>query len=136
MSQYKAMMFDLDGTLLDTIEDIANSMNRVLAKMNYPTHPISAYNYFAGSGVYELTRRALVGAEERREIILEVQKGFNEDYDENWGVKTKPYAGIIEVLRFLESKNISISILSNKPDLFCNQMAKFFFSEIKFDLVT
>jgi len=88
---YKAILFDLDGTLLDTLEDLGNSVNRVLAARGFPTHTLNEYRYFVG---------------------------FSEDYGWSWNVKTRPYEGIPEMLDALTERGLKIAVLSNKQHEF------------------
>ena len=98
MNKYKVVVFDLDGTLIDTIKDIANTMNSVLQDLELPTHPVSAYYYFVGSGVIELCKRALPAEMKNEETAFRCRDMFNEFYHKNWHEYSKPYEGIKELL--------------------------------------
>jgi phosphoglycolate phosphatase len=135
MIKYKAVIFDLDGTLIDTIKDIANSMNRVLVAMELPSHEIAEYYYFVGAGLTELCRRVLPLDMRDEATVLNYRRLFSLDYNDNWSKYTKPYAGINELLLYLQSCNIDIALLSNKPEEFCKLMVVHYFPEIKFSLV-
>jgi phosphoglycolate phosphatase len=112
---FQAVIFDLDGTLLDTLEDIASAANRVLLKKAYPTHPLTAYRDFVGNGSEMLIRRALPSEVEDERIIQECNEAFLEDYGENWRVQTTLYKGIPELLDALTKRRMKLSVLSNKP---------------------
>lgn len=116
--KYKAVIFDLDGTLLDTIDDLADAANNTLSEMGFPGHPVESYKTFVGDGVEKLIERALPEANRDNETIkkgVEIQRN---QYAQNWDNKTRPYDGVIEVLKELKQKEISVSIFSNKPDDF------------------
>jgi len=113
--KYKAVIFDLDGTLLYTLGDIAHAVNKVLTELNMPTHPEESYMKFVGHGLKEAFKRACII--ECSEGILE--KGYlrvMEEYSKNPVIGTKPYEGITQLLDSLVTKNIKIAILSNKED--------------------
>ncbi len=114
----KAILFDLDGTLLDTLVDIADSANSTLARYGLPTHSVDAYRYFIGDGVNMLISRALPNEKRDSDIMAKCVKGFREYYSRNWNVKTRPYDGVPELLDALAAKQIKMAILSNKPDDF------------------
>jgi len=114
MTQPAAILFDLDGTLADTLEAIASSMNRTLERFGYPTHPTDAYRRFVGDGVHKLIERALpthVTAEQREAFLGEYMPllGMNSD------TLGRPYPGVIELLDRLAEFDIPLGVLSNKP---------------------
>jgi len=112
---YRAIIFDLDGTLLDTLEDLADATNIVLKRFGFPTHPVNAYRQFVGSGARELIRRALPAENRDEPTITKCHQAFLETYSCNWDTKTRPYPGIPELLDQLAKKKIKTAILSNKP---------------------
>lgn len=115
---YKAVIFDLDGTLLDTIDDLADAANKTLAEIECPQHPVDAYKYFVGKGIENLMKSALPEDKRDAETVKNAVVLQKKNYSENWDNKTKPYDGIIDMLKALNLKNIKISVLSNKPDDF------------------
>ncbi len=122
----KAIIFDLDGTLLDSLKDIALCMNQVLDEYNYPTHEISAYNYFVGDGALILTQNALPKHSTQKEID-KVLARFKEVYDLGIHKHTKPYSGILELLDKIDSTNLKVGVLSNKPHKFTLKYVEEFF---------
>ncbi len=113
--KWQAVIFDLDGTLLDTLEDLADSGNHVLTRYGFPTHPIDAYRYFIGDGVDMLIRRILPADQRNEQTISKVTETYRREYGRRWNVKTKPYDGIGELLDALKSAKIKTAVLSNKP---------------------
>ncbi|OGR03549.1 MAG: HAD family hydrolase [Deltaproteobacteria bacterium RIFOXYD12_FULL_50_9] len=114
----EAVIFDLDGTLLDTLADLADSVNRVLLGKGLPDHPLDAYRYFVGEGATMLIRRALPKSHQDEATIQAFLNCFIADYSKNWHVSTRPYPGIPEMLTQLASRDLQLAVLSNKPDDF------------------
>jgi phosphoglycolate phosphatase len=113
--KFKAALFDLDGTLLDTIDDLADSMNTVLKKFGFPPHAVEKYKYFVGDGMDILVKRALPETCRDLELIARCITEMKEEYSIHWADKTRPYSGIPELLDAFSGKGIKLSILSNKP---------------------
>jgi phosphoglycolate phosphatase len=113
---HEAVIFDLDGTLLNTIEDLADSMNLVLSRFGFKGHDQEAYKYFVGDGIEVLVQKALPSENRNPELIAQCLAAMREEYALRWNNKTRPYPGIPELLDALSQKKVSICILSNKPD--------------------
>ena len=121
----KAVIFDLDGTLLNTLDDLADSTNYALSKFGYPTRTIEEVRQFVGNGVAKLIERAIPEGKNNPnfEKCLAI---FKENYAQNMYNKT-PYNGIIEMLSNLKSKGIKIAVVSNKFDLAVKELCKKYF---------
>ncbi|MDY7033102.1 MAG: HAD family hydrolase [Thermodesulfobacteriota bacterium] len=132
---YKAVLFDLDGTLIDTLEDLGDSVNRVLDEKGFPTHTMDAYRYFVGDGALKLITRALPESERDNETVMVCLDAFREDYGYNWNVKTQPYKGIVEMLDMLTAHDMKMAILSNKPHEFTEQCVSEFLPKWHFQVV-
>jgi len=113
---YRAVIFDLDGTLLDTLEDIADSANKVLTGRGFPTHAVDDYRFFVGDGVKKLVERALPPGERNESLLESCLMEMREVYGRNWNIKTRPYEGIPELLASLNDRGIKRAVLSNKPE--------------------
>ena len=133
--QFRAVLFDLDGTLLNTLKDIGNAVNRVLAGKGFPVHELDAYRYFVGDGTAMLINRALPEEERNDDVIRACLSEYLEDYGRNWNVRTKPYEGIPEMLDALNDRGLKMAILSNKPHEFTKQCATELLSNWNFDVV-
>ncbi|MBN1553544.1 MAG: HAD family hydrolase [Phycisphaerae bacterium] len=133
--KYQAVLFDLDGTLLDTLDDLADSMNAVLAAGGYPVHPADAYKTFVGDGVEKLVRRALPAGDYPDEDIQRYVKLMREEYSRRWANKTRPYEGIDDMLRALAQRGVKLTVLSNKPDDFTKLCVERFLGDHSFDVV-
>lgn len=114
--KFKGVIFDLDGTLVNSLEDIADAMNSVLQNLNYPTHNYETYQYFIGSGLRNLVSKALPETHNDEKHIDRCYQLMIEEYSGNCTRKTKPYDGIVELLDHLISHNIKLSVFSNKSD--------------------
>jgi phosphoglycolate phosphatase len=118
----QAVIFDLDGTLLDTIEDLADSMNRVLADFGFPAHTLDAYKTFVGEGAEVMIRRALPEDQLRPGLLEQCLESLRVEYGRRWENKTRPYPGIPELLDHLNDLGLKMAVLSNKMDHFTRLM--------------
>lgn len=111
----RAVVLDLDGTLLDTREDIADAMNRVLVARGFPVHPYESYNRFIGDGAAVLVRRALPPDRLDEGTVSGCLAAFLFDYGEHWDVKTRLYPGVEQMLTGIAARGIPMGVLTNKP---------------------
>ncbi len=132
---YQAIIFDLDGTLLDSLEDLGDAVNSVLNDKGFPTHSMESYRYFIGDGARILVKRALPENQRNEETIDECLAAFQQSYHRHWNVKTKPYVGINAVLNELAARQIKMAIFSNKPHEFVLQFVNEWLSDWEFDAV-
>ncbi|MBE9469514.1 MAG: HAD family hydrolase [Bacteroidetes bacterium] len=130
--KFKGVIFDLDGTLVNSLEDLADSMNIVLEKLGFPTHELKAYKHLTGKGIKNLVRDALPDSNKNEKFINECFDSFIEVYRNNCINKTKPYVGIVELLNEFSSRNIKISVFSNKADELTKKIILNLFPKIKF----
>ena len=121
----KLVIFDLDGTLLNTIADLAHSTNYALNKLGYPTHEIEKYNFMVGNGIDKLFERALPEGEKSKENVLRVRKADD----------SRPYPGIPELLSYLQDAGIQIAVASNKYQAATQKLIDHYFPEIHFTAV-
>ena len=132
---FQAVIFDLDGTLIDTIDDIGDSVNRVLSSKNFPTHANSAYRNFVGDGSKILIERALPEMYRNDETIAACHQAYIKDYSQNYNVKSELYDGVPQLLGSLVEKGLRLAVLSNKPDAITKNCVKTFLSAWDFDVV-
>jgi phosphoglycolate phosphatase len=128
----KGAIFDLDGTLVNTLDDIADTMNTILQNDGMPTHPTEKYKYLVGEGILELTKKVLPPKQWSDENAKEFVQKFRSLYDHTWHDKSLPYPGIVDLLKTLESNGIKLGVLSNKPDTFVQKIITWFFPTIHF----
>ena len=128
----KAIIFDLDGTLLNTLDDIANCMNRVLIRNSFMPYPAEKYKDFVGEGMFNLVKNAANPFTNKTETIGIMHDEMKKEYADNWHINTKPYEGIMDVLSQLEKAGILLSVLSNKPDTLTKMTVQYFFPTISF----
>ena len=133
--KYLAILFDLDGTLLNTLDDIANSMNAVLKRNGFPQHPVESYKKYVGGGIDELARRALPDGLDDADRIRALSEQMQEEYSRRWAETTRLYSGVDRMLDGLSSRGLRLSILSNKPDEFTIEMCRFFLNSWDFEIV-
>lgn len=125
--RFSAVLFDLDGTLLDTLEDIADACNAVLASLGRPTHATANYKQFVGEGVRRLFEKALPEGSRDAQAIETCAARFADEYGRRWKQKTRPYAGIDELLAALRRAGLPLAVLSNKPQEFTEKSVAHFF---------
>jgi len=133
--EIEAIIFDLDGTLVDSLADIADATNAVLKAHDFPDHAIDRYRYFVGDGIEQLMVRALPEDMRRPEVITECLAQLKATYGRNWAVKTRPYDGVYPLLVTLRHKGYALAVLSNKPDDLTADMVTHYFGDSMFDLV-
>lgn len=126
----KLVIFDLDGTLLNTIADLGEACNYALRQLGYSEHALSTYNYMVGNGVRKLVERAEPDADpETVERLLAI---FREYYDQHSADNTRPYPGIPELLRTLTDKGVAVAVASNKYQSAVEHIISHFFPDIPF----
>jgi phosphoglycolate phosphatase len=135
MMTYQAVLFDLDGTLLDTLQDLADSMNAALISLGFPTHETESYKYLVGDGVDTLARRVLPEDQYTPVTAEECIRRMREEYDERWLHHTCPYDGIPELLDGLTQRRIRMAILSNKPHNFTVPMIETLLPSWRFEVI-
>lgn len=129
----QAVIFDLDGTLLDTLTDIADAVNRVLAANGYPKHPEQEYRWFVGDGSAMLIKRSLPPDHRDAKNVQACLERFIADYNQHWHRKTIPYPGIMELLDRLQTRRLKLAVVTNKPHRFAGKMVAHYFPEAAFD---
>lgn len=132
---YKAAIFDLDGTLLDTLADIGNAANDVLTDRGHATHDLDAYRQFIGDGVATLFKRILPDGTSTPEVIADCVLEFGVTYGRRWNENSQLYSGVEELLSELVQRSVPIAILSNKPHDFVGVCVAEFLSAWPFDPV-
>jgi phosphoglycolate phosphatase len=113
--RFDAVLFDLDGTLVDSLEDLADSANTMLVRLGYPEHPVPAYRHFVGDGVAMLAERVLPPEARTPQGIAEAVEQLRAAYSENWNRRTRLYDGVAEMLEDIVASGAAIGVLSNKP---------------------
>ena len=129
-----AVIFDLDGTLIDSLEDLADAVNVALAEHFFPTHPVEPFKFFVGDGMETLLRRA-APPETSDTVLSALVTRMKQEYARNWASKTRPYKGIAAMLALLAQKKIPMAVLTNKPHEFAGEVINHFFPEAPFTLV-
>lgn len=128
------LIFDLDGTLVDSLSGIATSLNHALSGLGLPSHVTADVRRFIGDGSWVLAKRA-APADSPVEAINAIELAFKAHYDASWIHGTFPYEGISELLQHLQKLGHPLAILSNKPHPFTEAIAKAVFPQIAFDVV-
>lgn len=128
----EAVIFDLDGTLLNTLEDICDVVNSVLNFNGMPDKSIEEIRLAVGKGVEELVRRLIPSGIETDEIVMTISDQIRETYIERGFVKTRPYPGIRELLKNLQAEHVPMAVLTNKPQNSAEKAVNLYFSDIPF----
>ena len=131
-AKYGAVLFDLDGTLTNTLRDIANAMNHALRQNGLPEWPAEAYRYLVGNGARKLAERAV---RDRQDLQEKVQADYQAEYETHSEVFTRPYPGVPELLGALAERGLRLCVLSNKPDADTRRVVAHYFPGIPFEVV-
>lgn len=129
---YRAILFDLDGTLTDTLSDIAAAMNRALRLHGLPEWAEAEYRYLVGNGARILAQRCV---RDRAELAGDVLHTYQAYYETHNLLRTRPYDGVKEMLAALAARGIALAVLSNKPDADTKAVVRHFFPQIPFAVV-
>lgn len=128
----KLVIFDLDGTLLNTIEDLAQSANYALEKNEFATHSMASYPFFVGNGVRRLITRVLPEDHRDEETVDRLLKDFKEYYNEHCTQYTRPYDGMPELLMDLHEMGVRMAVASNKYQMAVDKIIHHYFPDINF----
>ena len=137
-TSYHAYIFDLDGTLVNSLTDLAAAVNQALSKAGLPEHPLEAYRHFVGNGLERLIRRALPGGEDavpEAGLVSMLTASMRVYYDSHWHDASEVYPGIHEMLAALHQQGKKLAVLSNKPDDWTCDFVQHFLPEIPFACV-
>ena len=133
--QFQAAIFDLDGTLADTLEDIADNMNHVLAQAGYPAHEYDAYRFYVGDGLRNLAARCLPEDARADDIVNLCFDRMMERYHKNYIIKSRLYDGVPELLDALSQQGVKLAVLSNKADSLTQKICAKLLSRWKFEQI-
>lgn len=134
--KYRATIFDMDGTLINSLEDLADAVNEMLEHYDFPTHPLEKYRYFVGNGARKLIERTVPKDRSTdKNFVDEALKYYDGCYQRRLTVKTKPYDGIIEMLQRLKALNIPRGVVTNKQHVCALELAEKLFPAGMFDYV-
>lgn len=128
----KAVLFDLDGTLTYTLQDIADAMNRALRLHGLPEWTLDEYRYLVGDGAVTLSKRAV---RDRQELAESVRKEYQAYYETHTRVTSRPYEGIPEMLQGLAARGLKLAVFSNKPDADTKNVVSYYFPDIPWHVV-
>lgn len=129
MYRYQAVIFDLDGTLLDTLEDLKDSVNAALSAYGCRERSLEEVRNFVGNGIRNLMIRAVEGGSGHPEFE-NIFQYFKDDYKKNCKNKTKPYSGILKVLKELKDEGIKLAMVSNKADFAVKELNLYYFKDL------
>ena len=126
----RLVIFDLDGTLLNTIADLAQSTNHALQALGYPTHQTEKYNLMVGNGINKLLERALPQEEQNEENIQRMRSYFIPHYDAHNADLSAPYPGVVKLLETLQEQGLQLAVASNKYQAATEKLVKHYFPQI------
>lgn len=131
----KLAIFDLDGTLLNTIDDLAHAANHALNECGFPLHDISSYPFFVGNGVGRLLERVLPPDHRDAQTVARMREIFQDYYDRHLWDHTMPYPGIEDLLHELAARGVKLAVASNKYQAATSALIAHFFPRMPFDAV-
>lgn len=126
--RYKGILFDLDGTLLDTIDDIADAVNYAMRKYSLPEWSVSDVKSFVGNGLENLMTKCIPGGYDHPHF-MQIYTDFKAFYIDHSCIKTKPYDGIVELLERLSAEGRKMAVISNKNDAAVKSLNRLFFDQ-------
>ena len=132
--KFDAVFFDLDGTLVNSLLDLANSVNYILCNEGYQTHPVDAYKYFAGDGIAKMIERALPDEHRTKENIARLKERFLEYYSDHYADNTVAYPRLNEAVSLLKEKGIKLAVVTNKAQNMAEKVVKKVYGNI-FDYI-
>ncbi|HCN27662.1 MAG TPA: hypothetical protein DIT64_02535 [Verrucomicrobiales bacterium] len=135
MAMLKAALFDLDGTLIDSLADIAGAINEMLDGRGWPRCEVELFREMVGDGMDRLVERALPPHARTPELIQTCVEEYRANYDKRWQRETRPYEGITELLAALKARDIRLGVISNKAHRFTVPMTEHFFGADCFDII-
>ena len=131
----KTILFDLEGTMLNTIDDLADAANWVCAQNGWPTFSVETYKHFVGNGIPKLVERFSPESARTPEQLAATLAAFSARYDAHKEDKTAPYPGMAELLDALQAEGIQTAVFSNKADEFCGKIVEHYFGKGKFTVI-
>lgn len=129
---FSLAVFDLDGTLVDSLRGLADSCNEALTALGFVTHPRESYRLFVGDGLYELCRRALPQGCLNDKTVADLKAAFDTSYQKRYLTDSHPYEGILAALKALLERGVLLGVFSNKPDEFASEMVSTLFPGLFF----
>lgn len=127
MKKKDTVIFDLDGTLLNTLDDLRDSVNAVMKKYGYPQHSLEQIRTFVGNGIGKLMERSVPGGREN-EQFEQAFADFKSYYTDHCHIKTKPYDGVVDLMKCLSEQGFKLAIVSNKNDAAVKELNEIYFS--------